>query len=133
METKMVCVSGYFDPIHVGHLEYIKLASKLGDKLVVILNNDYQAKLKKGKPFMKQEDRIKIIKALKYVDEVVLSIDKDLSVCKTLAKIRPAIFAKGGDRTRGNIPEAEICKKLGIKVIDGLGKKIRNSKDYYKQ
>jgi rfaE bifunctional protein nucleotidyltransferase chain/domain len=131
-KQKIVCVSGYFDPLHVGHIEYIKLAKKLGDKLVVIVNNDYQAKLKKGKSFMKQEDRVKIISALRFVDKVMLSVDKDASVCKSLAKIRPDIFAKGGDRNVENIPEAEICKKLNIKIIDGLGKKIRSSRDYYK-
>jgi len=128
---KWVATSGYFDPLHVGHLECIELASKLGDKLVVIVNNDYQATLKKGKPFMSQEDRMKIIGALKYVDKVFLSIDKDGSVCKSLAKLKPAIFAKGGDRIVSNIPEVEVCKKHNIKIIDGLGKKIRNSKDYY--
>ena len=74
---KIVVSSGYFDPLHIGHLECLELAKQLGDKLIVIVNSDLQAKLKKGESFMKQEDRMKIISALKCVDEVFLSIDKD--------------------------------------------------------
>ena len=89
-----VAVSGYFDPIHVGHLEYLKMAKELGDSLVVIVNNNHQCKLKKGKPFMDQNDRLEIVKALRFVDEVFLSIDKDRTVCKSLELVRPNIFAK---------------------------------------
>ena len=124
---KTVATSGYFDPLHVGHLESLELAKQLGDKLIVIVNSDLQAKLKKGKSFMKQEDRIKIIAALKCVDEVFLSIDKDKSQCESLRYLKPTIFAKGGDRTSGEIPEAKVCKKLNIEIIDGLGAKIRSS------
>jgi len=127
----IAATSGYFDPLHVGHIELFKLAKALGDKLIVILNNDEQAVLKKGKPFMSLEERKKILEAIKDVDEVFVSIDKDLSVCKSLEFIKPDIFAKGGDRFAGEIPETEICKKLGIKIIDGLGEKIRSSKDFY--
>ncbi|MAG50380.1 cytidyltransferase [archaeon] len=123
----MVVASGYFDPLHVGHIEYLKLSKNLGDKLVVIINNDEQARLKKGYVFMKQEERAKIVKALKCVDEVFISIDKDRSVCKSLEKIKPHIFANGGDRHTGNIPESDICEKHGIKRIDELGKKIQSS------
>jgi len=119
--------SGYFDPIHKGHIEYLKLAKKLGGKLIVILNNDKQAQLKKGKPFMELEERKTILESIKYVDEVFISIDEDKSVCKSLAKIKPYIFAKGGDRFGGEVPETQICKELGIKIIDGLGKKIQSS------
>jgi len=91
-----VVVSGYFDPIHIGHIEYLRLAKQLGDKLIVILNNDEQAKLKKGKPFMLLEERKKILEAIKYVDEIFISIDSDKSVCKSLEKIKPDIFAKRG-------------------------------------
>ena len=111
---RTVVVSGYFDPLHVGHLEMIKLAKQLGDKLIVIVNNDYQTSLKKGRPFMKQEERLKIIKALRDVDKVFLSIDKDKSICESLRVIKPDIFANGGDRHQGEIPEAKICKELGI-------------------
>ena len=82
-----VAVSGYFDPIHVGHLEYLKMAKELGDSLGVIVNNNHQCELKKGKPFMDQNDRLEIVKALRFVDEVFLSIDKDRTQCATLAKL----------------------------------------------
>ena len=124
---KVVAISGYFDPIHVGHLEYINMAKKLGDKLVVIVNNNYQCELKKGKPFMDEKDRLTIISNLKNVDEVFLSIDKDKTVCASLEKIKPDIFANGGDRKNYEIPESVICKKYDIKIIDGLGDKIRSS------
>lgn len=126
---KVVAISGYFDPIHVGHLEYINMAKKLGDKLVVIVNNNYQCELKKGKPFMDEKDRVTIVSNLKNVDEVFLSIDKDKTVCASLEKIRPDIFANGGDRKNYEIPESVICKKYDIKIIDGLGEKIRSSSD----
>ncbi|RMD45589.1 cytidyltransferase [Candidatus Pacearchaeota archaeon] len=143
MEDFVVVASGYFDPLHVGHIEYLELAKSLAikragehGKLYVIVNNDYQAKLKKGKPFMRLEDRIKIVASLKSVDRVIGSVDTDESVCRTLEIISPTpkIFAKGGDRTIYNIPEREVCERLGIEIVDGLGKKIRSSslflKDY---
>ena len=126
---KVVAISGYFDPIHVGHLEYINKAKKLGDKLVVIVNNNYQCELKKGKPFMDEKDRVTIVSSIKNVDEVFLSIDEDKTVCATLQKIKPDIFANGGDRKNYEIPESVICKKYDIKIIDGLGDKIRSSSD----
>ena len=126
---KVVAISGYFDPIHVGHLEYINLSKKLGDKLVVIVNNNYQCELKKGKPFMDETDRVTIVSNLKNVDEVFLSIDNDKTVCNSLEKIKPDIFANGGDRKNYEIPESAICKKYDIKIIDGLGEKIRSSSD----
>ena len=122
-----VAVSGYFDPIHVGHLEYLKMAKELGDSLVVIVNNNQQCKLKKGKHFMDQNDRLEIVKALRFVDEVFLSIDKDRTVCKSLEAVRPNIFANGGDRATSEVPETPICKKYNIKMVDGLGDKIRSS------
>ncbi|MCK9438740.1 MAG: adenylyltransferase/cytidyltransferase family protein [Patescibacteria group bacterium] len=127
-EKIKVAVSGYFNPLHVGHLEMIEKAKKIGDYLIVIINNDYQVKLKGSVPFMSQKDRVKIIKALREVDEVFLSIDKDKTVCKSLAKIKPNIFANGGDRKNLNdVPEYDVCQKLKIKMVDGLGKKIRSS------
>ena len=123
----IVVTSGYFDPLHVGHIECLELAKELGDKLVVIVNNDWQAALKKGKSFMKEEDRLKIVSSLKCVDEVYLSIDKDRSVCESLRDISPDIFAKGGDRTSDEIPEAVVCREKNIKIVDGLGDKIRSS------
>ena len=126
----VVAVSGYFDPIHVGHLEYLKLASKLGDKLIVIVNNNHQAELKKGEFFMHEKDRMEIVAALKCVDEVFLSIDSDGSVCKSLEAVKPNIFANGGDRSLQEIPETAVMKKYDIKMVDGLGDKIRSSSDF---
>ena len=125
-----VATSGYFDPLHVGHIEYLELAKKLGDKLIVIINNDEQAKLKKGKSFMNEKDRMKIILSLTCVDEVFLSIDKDQTQCNSLKLLKPNIFANGGDRNNNEIPELSICKKLNIKIVDGLGEKIRSSSDF---
>jgi len=126
---KIVAVSGYFDPIHVGHLEYLRLSKKLGDKLVVIVNNNHQCVLKKGKPFMDEKDRVEIVRSLEMVDEVFLSIDDDKSVCKSLEKIKPHIFANGGDRSTGEVPESTVCKKYNIQMTDGQGDKIRSSSD----
>ena len=126
---KRVAVSGYFDPIHIGHLEYLKLAKELGDKLVVIVNNNYQCVLKKGKPFMDESDRVEIVRCLEMVDEVFLSIDKDKTVCASLEEIKPDVFANGGDRSTSEVPESSICKKYNIEMIDGLGNKIRSSSD----
>jgi len=129
----VVAVSGYFDPLHVGHIEYLELAKGLGDKLIVILNNDEQALLKKGKVFMPFEERIRIIKALRCVDEVFPCIDKDRSVCESLRAVRPNIFANGGDRVIGEVPETPICEELGIKMVDSLGKKIQSSSELIKK
>ena len=112
----------------MGHLEYLELAKKLGDRLVVIVNNNHQCVLKKEKPFMDESDRVRIVEALSVVDEVFLSIDKDKSVCASLDAIKPDIFANGGDRSVGEV-ESVICKKHGIEMIDGLGDKIRSSSD----
>ena len=124
-----VVTSGYFDPLHVGHLECLEMAKELGDRLIVIVNSDLQAKLKKGESFMKEEDRMRIVSALKCVDHVFLSIDKDKSQCESLRHINPDIFAKGGDRMSDEIPESKVCKELNIDIVDGLGEKIRSSSD----
>ena len=124
---KVVCTSGYFNPLHKGHIECFEMAKKLGDKLIVIVNSDLQRQFKGSKEFMDQEERMKIVSSLKVVDEVVLSIDNDSTVCKTLEMIKPHIFAKGGDRFVGEIPEAEVCTRLGIEMVDGLGNKIQSS------
>ena len=130
IELTTVAVSGYFDPLHVGHLEMLEMAKSLGDKLIVIVNNDEQAKLKKGESFMHQDDRLRIVRALGCVDEAFLSIDTDRTVCKSLRLCVPHVFANGGDRTEDEVPEAKICKELSIEMVDGLGKKIRSSSDY---
>ena len=126
---KKVAVSGYFDPIHVGHIEYINNAKKLGDWLIVIVNNNKQCALKKGKHFMDENDRVLIVKNIKEVDEVFLSIDDDKTVCKSLKKVNPDVFANGGDRKNYEIPESKVCRENNIEIIDGLGDKIRSSSD----
>ena len=125
----IVAVSGYFDPLHVGHLEYFQLAKQLGDKLYVIVNNDVQAVLKKQTSFMNENDRLEIIKSLSIVDNALLSIDQDKSVSKTLEKIKPDIFGNGGDQIKGSIIEEETCIRNNIKIVDQLGKKIRSSSE----
>ena len=127
--NKIVCVSGYFDPIHIGHIEYFKKSKELGDELIVIVNNDFQAKLKKGKYFMPCEERIKIIKELKCVDKVIESIDIDRTVCKTLESLnpKPIFFCNGGDQNNNTIPETDVCNKYNIELRDGFGQKIQSS------
>lgn len=124
-----VLASGYFDPIHVGHIEYLEKAKKLGDYLIVAVNTNESAISKKGYYFMDQKDRIKILKSIKFVDKVISVIDSDNTVAKTIELIKPNIFAKGGDRDINNLPQSEIdvCKKYNIKIITGLGKKIESS------
>ena len=137
---RVVVISGYFNPLHTGHLDYIKAASELGDKLVVIVNNDKQVELKGSKPFMNQVDRMRIASAIKGVDKVALSIDEDESVVNTLKSIYDEyaidyffdsmIFCNGGDRTKGNSPEEEYCKWRGIKTVYSVGgKKTQSSSE----
>jgi cytidyltransferase-like protein len=126
-----VCASGYFDPLHVGHLEMLRKAKELGDRLIVIINNDEQAKMKKGKSFMNEKDRAMIVRNLKYVDDVIIAIDKDKSVNETLRLIKPDIFVNGGDRTfTSDAPEVILQKEWNLKLVDGLGNKIRSSSDF---
>ena len=124
-EYKIVVVSGGLDPLHVGHVRLFESAKKLGDELVVILNNDNWLRKKKEYVFMPQRERKEIIEALACVDRVVLSSHKrnaqDMSVCAELEKIKPDIFANGGDRTSKNIPEIAGCKKIGCKMVFGVG------------
>jgi len=128
----IIISSGYFDPIHIGHLEHLSLARKLGDKLIVILNNDKQAVLKKGKFFMPENERKKILESLKSVDEVFTSIDEDRTVCKSIEYLakkyhdEKIVFVKGGDRKIKEIPEKDICEKYKIKIIDGIGTSYLN-------
>jgi cytidyltransferase-like protein len=126
-----VAISGAFDPIHVGHVRYIREAAKLGDRLVVILNSDDFLLRKKGFVFMPFEDRKEILQNIKGVDEVVASVDEDQTVSKTLELVKPDIFAKGGARTGPeNIPEANTCRKIGCKLVTNVGGgQIRSESD----
>ena len=127
--SKVVCVSGYFDPLHIGHIQYFKKSKEIGDKLIVIVNNDHQACLKKGKPFMPCKERVEVVKELRCVDMVVESIDNDRTVIKTLESMepKPDFFCNGGDQNNNTIPEIDICLKRGIELRDGFGEKIQSS------
>ena len=134
MRKKAIIVSGYFNPIHKGHLEYFQNAKKLADFLFVIVNNDHQRALKQSKEFQLEEERMLIVSSLKPVDKAILSIDKDRTVCETIASIAndygqeyDLAFANGGDQNNNTIPERPICEKMGIALLDGLGDKIQSS------
>lgn len=118
---RVVVTSGGFDPIHIGHVRLLKESKKLGDKLIVILNTDEFLMRKKNFTFMPFDERKEILEELQCVDEVVACIDDDQTVCKTLEMLKPHIFAKGGDRTLENIPEKEVCERLGIEMVFGVG------------
>jgi D-beta-D-heptose 7-phosphate kinase/D-beta-D-heptose 1-phosphate adenosyltransferase len=120
----VVAVCGGFDPVHVGHLRHFKAAKALGDKLVVMLNSDSWLMKKKGYVFMPYEERKEIIESIRYVDKVVPYIETaNGSVSKTLERLQPDIFAKGGDRTIETLPkdELDVCRKLGIRLVTGVG------------
>ena len=134
-ETIVIC-SGYFNPVHRGHVDYLRSAKKLADELIVIVNSDKQVKQKGSISFMKESERLYIVQYLKPVDWAILSVDQDMSVCETLRlihDIRPAqeiIFANGGDRKEGNVPEYDICNLLGIKMAFNVGgEKTRSSSE----
>ncbi len=142
-KIKKVVASGYFDPYHEGHAEYLRLAKEIAGKngkLIVILNNDEQLMLKrardpemKKKVFMPLSSRMEVLKSIGAVDEVFISIDHDESVCKSLEILKPDIFAKGGDRYAYEVPESEVCKKYNIQIIDGLGEKRQASSELIKR
>ena len=124
----IVCASGYFNPLHVGHLEYLRCAKELGDMLWVIVNNDYQVSLKGSTPVMCESDRLEIVKSIRWVDRAILSIDDDLSVNQTLEIIKPDVCANGGDTSPKCFREKEIYERLGIKMVFNVGgKKIQSS------
>lgn len=141
-----VCVSGGFDPVHVGHLRMFQQAKKLGDYLIVIVNNDNWLKAKKGFAFMQEQDRKEIIEGFSCVDKVILTshveFPNDMSVCNELQTLKDRliqsqdhdlIFANGGDRKENNIPEYELCNRLGIKMVFNVGgEKLRSSSDLVK-
>ena len=134
MNKKAIIVSGYFNPLHKGHIEYFRKAKEMGDELFVIVNNDNQRELKGSKKFMNQDERLLIVNELKVTSKAFLSIDNDKTVCKTLQKIHSKyssnfelFFANGGDQNNDSIPETNIANKLGITLLDGLGSKIQSS------
>lgn len=134
MKQKGIIVSGYFNPVHKGHLELFQNAKSKAEYLFVIVNNDYQRALKGSKEFMLEDERLQIISAFSIIDRVILSIDRDRTVCSTIEKIHKDFggkyslcFANGGDQKNKNIPEASLCKKLGIGLIENLGDKIQSS------
>ena len=133
-KPKAIIVSGYFNPLHKGHIEYFHLAKAQGNQLFIIVNNDYQRVLKGSKEFMLEEERSLIVNELELVDKVFLSIDQDRTVCATLKKIYKnysetfeLFFANGGDQNSSSSPETPVCKKIGIGIIDGLGDKKQSS------
>ena len=126
---KIVAVSGGFDPVHIGHIRYLKEASEIG-RVLVMLNSDEWLTRKKGTPFMPYEERKEILEAIRYVYKVVPVIDSDDSVAESIIHYKPDVFAKGGDRTIENIPEKEkeACKQIGAKLMVGIGgKKVQSS------
>jgi cytidyltransferase-like protein len=133
-KKKGIIVSGYFNPIHKGHIEYFINAKALADELFVIVNNDNQRTIKGSKEFQDEQERVFIISNIKSVDHSVLSIDQDRTVCKTIENIAldfgeeyDLSFANGGDQNNNTIPERPICDKMGITLVDKLGDKIQSS------
>ena len=122
----VVAVSGGFDPIHIGHVRMFEAARKLGDELVVILNNDNWIQNKKGYVFMNEKERKEILLALRPVDRVYVTKhtkdDQDTSVSKALLKLKPDIFANGGDRTSKNTPETKACEQIGAQMVFCVGR-----------
>jgi D-beta-D-heptose 7-phosphate kinase/D-beta-D-heptose 1-phosphate adenosyltransferase len=134
MKEKAIIVSGYFNPLHKGHLDLFKKAKSLGDKLWVIVNSDFQRVLKGSKPFMDENERLIIIQSIKYVDYALISNDRDKTQCYTLQQFHDMFsdkydlaFANGGDQNNDTISEREVCERLGIELLDGLGDKIQSS------
>ena len=134
MKRKAIIVSGYFNPIHKGHIEYFQYAKANGDELFVIVNNDFQRSLKGSKEFQDEKERTFIVENLRLVDRCFLSIDRDRTVIESIRMIFDQFgkefhlaFANGGDQNNDTIPERSICEELGIELIDGLGAKIQSS------
>jgi cytidyltransferase-like protein len=135
MEKTLVIVSGYFNPVHKGHIEYLTRSKGLGDFLYVIVNNDYQRELKGSKPFMMADERKLIIESLKVVDRAMVAVDTEKTVNESIkfimneigSQFNKILFANGGDQNRNTVGEAKLCEELGIELADGLGDKIQSS------
>ena len=134
MKPKAIIVSGYFNPIHKGHLELFEKAKGAGDQLWVIVNSDHQRSLKGSKEFMDENERLIIVSAIKYVDKALISLDQDKTQCATLAYLADKFvanfklyFANGGDQNNESIPEVSVCKEKGIGLLEGIGDKIQSS------
>ena len=133
-KPKTIIVSGYFNPLHKGHIELLKKAKEVGDQLWVIVNSDLQRELKGSKAFMDQDERLIIISAIGIVDKALISIDKDKTQCTTLANLADKYsteyelyFANGGDQNNDSIPEVSVCREKGIRLLEGLREKIQSS------
>ena len=133
-KQKAIIVSGYFNPIHKGHLEYFNKAKAIADKLFVIVNNDYQRVLKGSREFQDENERMIIVSNIKAVDKAILSIDTNRTVCATIKMIAEQFgdefelgFANGGDQNNDTIPERAVCEQMNVALIDGLGDKIQSS------
>ena len=134
MKPKVIIVSGYFNPLHKGHLELFEKAKRAGDELWVIINSDLQRMLKGSKEFMDENERLTIVSAIKYVNKTLISIDNNKTQRATLAYLADEYgddfelyFANGGDQNNESIPEAPVCKEKGIGLLEGLGDKIQSS------
>ena len=133
-KLKVIIVSGYFNPLHRGHLELFEKSKSVGDKLWVIVNSDLQRELKGSKEFMDENERLIIVSSIKYVDKAIISIDKDKTQCATLNYLADEFgvdhtlyFANGGDQNNESIPEITVCKEKGIELLEGFGDKIQSS------
>jgi D-beta-D-heptose 7-phosphate kinase/D-beta-D-heptose 1-phosphate adenosyltransferase len=133
-KPKAIIVSGYFNPLHKGHLELFEKAKVAGDELWVIVNSDLQRELKGSKEFMDENERLIIVSAIKYVDKAIISIDQDKTQCETLVYLADEFgpdytlyFANGGDQNNESIPEVSLCNEKGIILLEGLGDKIQSS------
>ena len=134
MKPKAIIVSGYFNPLHKGHLELFEKAKAAGDQLWVVVNSDLQRALKGSKEFMHQDERLLIVSAIGIVDKALISIDTDKTQCATLFDLADKYsgeyelyFANGGDQNNDSIPEVSVCQQKGIGLIEGLGDKIQSS------
>tara|TARA_Y100000817_G_scaffold218449_1_gene172175 strand:+ start:391 stop:843 length:453 start_codon:yes stop_codon:yes gene_type:complete len=141
---RVVVISGFFNPLHIGHIDYISAARNLGDFLIVIVNNDEQVETKGSIPFMNEDDRLNIITNIKGVDRAVLAIDKDSSVCQTIREefkrlqndpfFEEMIFANGGDRKQGGVPEDILEEELGVRMFYNTGgDKVQSSSELIKK